>query len=139
MPHVSKKKMGERISKQIGSEFIIFINNLSSKDRSKLFNDFFTKTEKIMLSKRLGLLVMLLRGNSTSEIQKFLKITPQTINRFRKSIENGSHKVIVCSISKPKNSDSIVKFIELLIGAGMPPIVGPGRWRWLNKNFPIKH
>lgn len=78
MTLVSKYKPSEKIGKRIEEIFVWTISNL--KDESASFLDeFLSPTEKIVLSKRLAIAVMLSKGFGYEEIKETLKVTSATV------------------------------------------------------------
>lgn len=88
MPHVSRKKLNKKIYQKIGDEFILFILELkSSTDTKSFLTNLLTKTERVMLAKRLAVIGMLIKGYSFEAIQKTLEVSPSTVDRFWKVIQ----------------------------------------------------
>jgi len=88
MPHVSRKKLKKKIYQKIGDQFIEFVLELkSSKDTKNFLTNLLTKTERIMLAKRLAVICMLMRGYSFEAIQRTLEVSPSTVDRFWKIIQ----------------------------------------------------
>lgn len=87
MPHVSHKKLNKKIYQKIGDQFIEFVLELKSSGDAKSFlTNLLTKTERIMLAKRLAVICMLIRGYSFEAIQQVLQVSPSTVDRFWKII-----------------------------------------------------
>lgn len=88
MPHVSHKKLNKKIYKKIGNQFVEFVLELrSSKDTKNFLTNLLTRTERIMLAKRLAVICMLIRGYSFEVIQQILQVSPSTVDRFWKIIQ----------------------------------------------------
>ncbi|HEY4521861.1 MAG TPA: Trp family transcriptional regulator [Candidatus Paceibacterota bacterium] len=88
MSHVSKRKLNKKVYQKIGDEFIQFVLELKSSAEAKSFlTNLLTKTERIMLAKRLAVIGMLIKGYSFEAIQKTLQISPSTIDRFWKILQ----------------------------------------------------
>ncbi|MEK7503219.1 MAG: Trp family transcriptional regulator [Patescibacteria group bacterium] len=88
MPHVSSKKLNKKIYQKIGDEFIQFVLELkSSSDAKSFLTNLLTKTERIMLAKRLAVICMLMRGYSFEAIQQTLQVSPATVDKFWKIIQ----------------------------------------------------
>lgn len=88
MPHVSRKKLNKKVFQKIGDEFIGFVLDLKSSTETKSFlTNLLTKTERIMLAKRLAVIGMLIKGYSFEAIQQTLQISPSTVDRFWKIIQ----------------------------------------------------
>ena len=80
MPQVSKYPLPKNTEKRLYQLFWETISNLKdSLKAQEFFNDLLSPTEKIMLSKRLAVAVMLLKGYDYSTIRSTLKVSPGTI------------------------------------------------------------
>ena len=63
MPHVSRRPVEKDVYFQIVDGFYWLLTDLKSEPEMKVFlNDFFTKTERIMLAKRLAIALMVMKG-----------------------------------------------------------------------------
>jgi uncharacterized protein YerC len=83
MPHVSQKRLHPKIEKEIQEEFIKVISNL--KDRKEIvafFNGLLSKTERVMLAKRLLVLYFLEKGSDSQEIADSLNVSTATVTRL---------------------------------------------------------
>lgn len=88
MPHVSSRKLNKKIYQKIGDEFVGFVLELKSSTETKSFlTNLLTKTERIMLAKRLAVIGMLLKGYSFEAIQQTLQVSPATVDKFWKVIQ----------------------------------------------------
>ena len=88
MPHVSRKKLNKGVYQKIGDEFIQFILELkSSSDAKSFLTNLLTKTERIMLAKRLAVIGMLIKNYSFEAIQQTLQVSPATVDKFWKIIQ----------------------------------------------------
>src|SRR3989344_2707601 len=133
MPHVSGYPMKNKVSKRIDNQLIKALEDaFGSKKYKGLMSLLLTRTEKIMLAKRLAVIAMIGKGTPTSIIIKTLKISPQTISRYIDIASSGKNE-------KPKQQHEVTKKLgrrkqrnPLYTCFGLlPPIVGPGRWDFL--------
>lgn len=104
MGRVSKKKIDPQLLKELDTQFNSLISSLTNKEDIEVFiKEFLTKEEKIMLSKRLLLYMMLIKGFASEEIESALLMSRETIRwyteifnskeeRFRKQIEKQIQK-----------------------------------------------
>jgi len=131
MPHISSKPLSEStqnaIEKKLADSFAII-----GKDKNMKFvlRELFTKTESIMLAKRLTIIYLVHEGKATLDICDTLQVSPSTVARVEVAYEAGKYKNLSKLFRKlePKFWD----IIEMLMSA-MPPIVGPGRYRSFNE------
>lgn len=90
MPHVSKQKIEQKVVAELERHLYKLVRDSGSKTRLLVFGELLTKTETIMLAKRLGILLLIRKGLSTNKIGEILGISPSTAERFRHHVE--SHK-----------------------------------------------
>lgn len=81
MPQVSKYPLSKNTEKRLYQLFWETISNLKDSVKAEVFfNDLLSPTEKIMLSKRLAIAVMLIKDYDYSVIRSTLRVSPGTIN-----------------------------------------------------------
>ncbi len=130
MPHVSKEQLAEKVFLHIYNQFT---DSVSSRSRKKqnILGDLLTKTEKVMLAKRLAIIFMLTEGASLYHIQHVLNVSSSTAARFNRNIENGAYVHIQGRLHTKQKKKDFWDILEVVVRAGMPPM-GRGRWQWLN-------
>lgn len=80
MAQVSKYPLSKTTEFRLYSLFWEAIADLKNPAKAEeFFNDLLTPTEKVMLSKRLAIAVMLIKGYDYSSIRSILKVSPTTI------------------------------------------------------------
>ena len=84
MVYISKKKIDPKVESVLSDQLLSFIAAAQTKhEAATLATELLTETERIMLAKRLAIVVMLERGYSfRGEIERSLKVTPQTVARL---------------------------------------------------------
>lgn len=88
MPHVSKHKPTPQLLDQITDELIRTLLTLRYRNSDvKFLLEFFTRTEQVMLAKRLAILALLLKEMPPYHIQRALKVSPSTIARLKLKLE----------------------------------------------------
>lgn len=136
MPRVSQVLVDEDVYNDITDSFASLVSDLRKKEEAKVFlSDFLTKEEKLMLSKRLVLILMVKQGYSSNEIQDVLKVSRTTINlmrhwlSYKKGINVGIDKLI--SIEKRNKSEGKIEGIL----KHLPPLTRSkkDRAKWLNR------
>jgi len=137
MPHVSKQKLDKETLNQISERLITIIIKLQNKDEAVAFlEDLLTKTERIMLAKRLAITIMLERGYPFQVISRSLKVSEATISVMRDRIDRGGRgfKNILEKLEKDRSIEKLLKILDTIISAfAMPPITGKSRWKFLYK------
>lgn len=80
MTQVSRRFLKKEIENQITTIFQeAYIMCNSQDETAEFLHDLLTPTEKIMLSKRLAIAYLLLKGNSYLAIQNILKVSNSTV------------------------------------------------------------
>ena len=132
MPHVSKHALHQEVLIKISS---LLLDTLSkkgfSKDRKYYLRELLTRTEQIMLAKRVAMIFFICQGDSTYTIRQRLKVSPSTIAIMKQEVESGKYAKL-CNLFR-NDTASITETIEKILSAGMPPIAGKGRWKFLDK------
>jgi len=132
MPHISAKKIKTENLSKLYSELVSALEKSTRKSKTKIFlNDLLTRTEKIMLAKRFAVVYLLSKGVPNSYIYETLHMSPATIARMSLKYENERYSNLLRSISR-RNKD-IWRTLEKILRAGLPPIAGRGRWKFLYK------
>jgi len=132
MPHISSKKLKKEHLNKLYSEFGIALEKSAKKSWLKFFlNDFLTRTEKIMLAKRFAVIYLLSKDVPPSYIAESLGMSPATVFRMSLKYDIGKYSSLLKAI-KFENAD-IWKVFEKILRAGLPPIAGRGRWKFLYK------
>jgi len=130
MPHVSKRKLGDEVMEKLFNQLFKTIEKASDKRAIKyVASELFTRTEKIMLAKRLTSILLLDKGAPQHVISEQLYMSPSTIAKTALKIENGKYRAIrnISGVWRGGLLDAIEHFMLM----GMPPRVGRGRWgKW---------
>ncbi len=129
MPHVSKRQLKEKVFLQIYNQFTDSVSSQSKKKRDVL-GDLLTKTEKIMLAKRMAILFMLIEGASLYHAQHVLNVSSSTAARFKRNIDKQMYPNIKSFLHTKQKKKDFWEILEVVVRAGMPPM-GRGRWKWL--------
>lgn len=129
MPHVSKKFLQKEIYNEIYNTFIELLASLKSKKESKsLIDNVLTKTERLMIAKRIAVISMLVDDESYYKIAEKLKISPSTAARLAWDYESNQFSFIV---KKLQDRDSV--FFNLKKVLSSLPSRGGKRWDFLKK------
>ncbi len=132
MPHISKEKTNHQVMDKMKNSLIKIITK--SQNNKTIVQELITKTEYIMLAKRLAIIILLSKKVSFYTISKNLKVSTSTVVRFQKDIILGKYKSITNLVYlKNKKGDKLLDILEKVLQMGMPAYTGKGRWSWLNK------
>ena len=89
MTHVSKRKIGYQIERQIVDAFMSALFSTSLARGKARVRSILTSTERIMLAKRLAIITMLERDQSYYRIEQTLNVSGSTIGRLHKRLVAG--------------------------------------------------
>lgn len=125
MSQVSKRKLDKKVYERI---FEIFVSSLvisNNKNKAeKLINGLLTKTEKIMLAKRLSISFLLAKKYKYEEICEMLKVGKSTVWQVKTQTdykEKDYQKIIEELIKKVGNQGSEFDFFDFLEELLPPP------------------
>lgn len=118
MPRASKYRIEEEKFKELHESFLQLISSLNySGDIETFFDEFLTPEEKIMLTKRLVLFMMIKKDFPLSSIRAALHVSPETIRLYRIGLTTRSvlfHKAIDKLIAKKRTKEFFQKIEGLL-------------------------
>lgn len=118
MPRASRRTVRKEIDLELKDNFASLISSLSaSKEIEQFFQDFLTKEEGTMLTKRLMLHLMLENGYRTSDIQAFLSISKETVRVHRNTWSRGgiTYKKVISKIARREKTRQFFKKIERML------------------------
>ena len=129
MPHVSKKYLQKERFLSIHLELFELLTSFSNvKDARIALNELLTKTEKIMLAKRLGAIFMIAQGMPWSDVEETLKMSSSTIAKIALKSENSAYTSL-CKKMKTKKW----ALFDKQISRWLPPRVGKNRFKYFLK------
>lgn len=95
-----------------------------AKEAEVFFNDLLTRTEKIMLAKRLSIALMLLKGHDYAMIKDALKVSTATVASVNSWLNHGGEgykKVIEKIVRREKFEKLMPTSLSELIEGPLPP------------------
>lgn len=120
MPQVSKYKVSDKVLKKIYDLFFSVLGNQYDKeDFEGIIFELLTPTEKIMISKRITIIYLLLKQYDYKRISDVLKVSTATIAKFKLFIDQ-SQKVVP-AINKMVRYDKFFKMIDRFFTEIIPP------------------
>ncbi|OGJ04099.1 hypothetical protein A3G06_00050 [Candidatus Nomurabacteria bacterium RIFCSPLOWO2_12_FULL_46_14] len=135
MPHLSKRKLNLEHLRELERELVHSLERSFLKTKTRfVFNEFFTKTERIMFAKRLAVIAMLQKGISSYMIAEALFMSPSTTERMLLAYEQDKYQNIIKEALGKKDIWNIIESI-LNMGGILPPRYGGGRWRTIDKHI----
>ena len=91
MPHISKRILTKQTKDNLDRTLLSLILDTGSKQRLLLLQELLTKTEMLMLAKRLGMILLLEQGFSSYKISRALGVSDSTVNRFSRYIDQSRY------------------------------------------------
>lgn len=124
MTQVSKRILNKELENRIFELFIKTIAELKSpKDVENFIKDLLSPTEKIMLSKRLAIAILLSKNYTYEDINNTLKVsspTIMTVSYYLKNGEGGYQKVVNKILKEQRKEELSDKIEELLLQLSPP-------------------
>jgi Trp operon repressor len=134
MPHVSSKKLDSRLLEKLFKKLLAVLKQAQNKNYfSLVINELFTKTEKIMLAKRLAIILMLDNNIPQHRITEILNVSPTTVAKTSLGIELGKYTAILKVSKREKIDIEKIVWNILTLGGIAPPDVGRKYWRKYSK------
>lgn len=124
MTHISKIPIPKDVHERILTTFVEGVTSPGLTERRGILKTLLTRTERIMLAKRLAIIVMLTNGDRYDEIALMLHVSKSTILRLHKQLDAGYFRPISRSFKREVGWKSFLDTLELLLSAGMPSIAG---------------
>jgi uncharacterized protein YerC len=136
MSQVSKYPIHKKVEERMFEIFKSTISSLkSNEDIEDFLEDFLSPVEKIMLSKRLAIAVLLAKGHNYPVIAKILRVTPSTIASvsLRLKYAGKGYKKAVERILSAGKADKFWQKIEDIL-AKIPKSKG-GDWIYQRQKY----
>jgi Trp operon repressor len=102
MPHISKRKLDKQTEKQLYDALVFTFSKLDLAESRQILGTVLTETERLMLAKRLGVMLLLDENLSDRQIAEALKITPPTIQKIELQISanrTGGYLLLLAKLS----------------------------------------
>src|SRR3989344_6389686 len=118
MTRISKFHLNQNQLQEIKEHFAFLISSLNNSSEIENFvEEFLTKEEKVMLTKRLVLLMMLKRNFSPSAIQSALHISYETVRTYQNQLQykNSSFHQTIERLLKRQNVINFFKKVEKIL------------------------
>jgi len=135
MAQVSRFPLDKDVEEEITKEFWWIIANLQDEKEVKTFlGDLLTKTERVMISKRLAIALLLVQGYTYAQIREVLKVSPATVNQIHRWLERGGegYKIAVERLLKKEKMEKFFEKLNRFLDQAMLPFKGDirSRTRW---------
>lgn len=141
MSQVSKFPISKETNDRIFEIFLKTLINIKDKNEGgDLIHDFFTPTERVMFSKRLGIALLLERGCDYQTIKSILKVSSATIASVNQTRQDGNNSYRIF-ISKIIKEEQVSNFLEelLLAVVSIPAASNKGSALWKQAKKDLKN
>lgn len=128
MTNISKKALKKKDADALFVQFASIISKLNTDSSQTFLQNVLTKSERIMLMKRIAAILMLSKGYSTYKVWTLLNISSSTAKHYAAQYEQGAYSAFLTSLNKPRSS--LLKEVEQLLDNIIAPM-GKDRWRYL--------
>ncbi len=132
MTRISSKALDQKLSQKLFAEFVQYITKTNRQSIIDFLETVLTRTECIMLAKRVAVIAMLHDGCSVYRIAQVLEMSTSTISGMKRKYELNQYIAITSRMGMSKKErEKFWKTLEIILRAGMPPR-GRDRWKWLD-------
>ncbi|MFZ2200160.1 MAG: Trp family transcriptional regulator [Microgenomates group bacterium] len=128
MSQVSKNKLNTKVYEKIFTLFPKFLYRMTSHGRqSDLIESFFTRTEKIVIAKRVAIAFMLSKGYSYRQISSKIKVSTSSIVKIADVISKNT--AVVKELELIASEESFLDFLNT-IGYNTAKLLPPRGGNW---------
>lgn len=124
MAQLSKRFLQKKVEERILDLFWTSLSSLSTKDKTSIFlDDLLTQTEKLMLSKRLAIAFMLIKGYDYEIINNILKVSDATIWKVKTNLSyrGKGYTTVIGEIMKKEKWGQFWEDLSNLFEEILPP------------------
>jgi len=114
MTHISKRVVSTATLKQIDELILASFTDTGTKERQQIFRELLTKTERLMLAKRLAMLSLIQKNVSTFHISRLLQVSPSTVARFEVEVDQGKYRHTSAWLSTYRKLHKILRLLANL-------------------------
>lgn len=102
MPQISRRKLRKDVEDRVAETLLEALSQVRDKKEASLFiSDLLTPTERIMVSKRLAIAVLLLKGLSYESVKEILKVSSDTVGRVSLILKlNNGYRTVVDKLAR---------------------------------------
>jgi len=111
---VSDKKLNKKIAKQIDNQLFSILSSKKSGDLKFIMDQLLTKTERLILAKRLAIFILLKQGLSGYKISRLIKVSQTTVSKFARKFNTDTRKTRTFSKFKNFNDDLLDYVFDIL-------------------------
>ena len=123
MPQISKRRLHPAIAERVEQVLADILNGKYQKTKLSVLNILLSDTEKIMLSKRLAITILSLRGYSYDLIKDVLKVSQGTVAHTMATYAHAdnAYKNELQNLLQTKRLHVLIGKFEYELGKAIPP------------------
>jgi uncharacterized protein YerC len=100
MVNVSKKKLDPVVEKRLNRDFGALLGYpKTASARTKLIEQFFTPSERMLFAKRIAVILMLENKISFNTIEEEMGVSPSTVNVYYRKVIRGQCKSVTAALA----------------------------------------
>ncbi|TSC88645.1 MAG: Uncharacterized protein G01um10145_812 [Microgenomates group bacterium Gr01-1014_5] len=115
MPHLSKRKLNPQVEIELIDSLEYILSHSKPDELKKILSSLLSKTERLMMAKRLGVVLMIQEQVSATEIDNILKVTRSTIEKIEMKLETKLDGFLI-ALKKLGQRKTEIKLKTLLLG-----------------------
>lgn len=117
MPHVSKRRLDKKTEDKLLDSLQTVLGNLSKEDGKEFMFSLLSETERLMLAKRLGIIVLLKEKVPESQIAIALHVTRETVARMHNylALKEKGYNIALKKLAREKASEEFKAFLLELV------------------------
>lgn len=126
MPQISRRSVDPEVQARMFNLLWDAMVSLKKRDQVSAFlKDILTKTERIMIAKRLGIALLLLEGWDQGSINRYLKVSLATIHTVKRALENGvGYKTVIQEVIRQDEWNKLKQELSRALGEILSGRVG---------------
>lgn len=129
MTNISKQPLSQQTTDKLFFQLTKLFADVSQQRASNFLDNLFTDSEKIMFIKRLAVVLLISKGQSTYRIAKLLSVSDATVRTIKQKYDQGAYGSIISATQKKAfDSEKFWKTLEVILRGGMPSM-GKDRWK----------
>ena len=115
MPHISSKKLDEKLLEKLFRKLIVVFEQAQNKRyMTEVTKELFTETEKIMLAKRMAIAILFSKGYDHRTISSMLKVSTTTVNSIARYLnaKTPGYQLLIKKYSQKQSTKEFIQELE---------------------------
>lgn len=129
MSQVSKYQLSNKVYAKIFTLFPQFLYRMTTRGKqSELIDAFFTRTEKIVIAKRVAIAFLLVKGYTYDKIVGKIKVSHGTVAKIADSLK-ANDKSLIKELDNIAKEDAFIEFLNA-VGYQVAKLLPPKGGNW---------